>query len=185
MVEIPGFNPNEVPENDNNFELIPIGIYRAQIIDAKVEPTKSGTGDKLVLALEIVDGQYSNRRLWDNINIRNENPTAQKIGQRSLADICIQIGVNQSSVKTEDIEWKSLNIKVGIKQPTQKDKDNGYDKPKNVISYNVGIGDAIQNKAAPATQARPQATRPLTQAAGGAAKPWNTTRAKTAEDPPF
>ena len=123
----------------------------------------------LVLTLEIVDGEYTNRRLWDRLNIRNDNPDAQRIAQRALADLCLQIGVAQLR-DTDELLFKPFIVKVGVKQPTDKDKQAGYDNVKNTIRYTVGKQAPPTGKAPTGAAPRP-ATAQGKPAAG--AKPWN------------
>lgn len=172
MVALPEtFAPNEVPADDRNFEPIPVGNYNVQVIESKIEDTKSGSGQMLVLTLEILDGEYANRRLWDRLNIRNDNPDAQRIAQRALADLCLQIGVAQLR-DTDELQFKPITVKVGIRQ----DKTGQYG-PQNTVRYNVGAGGAPVGAAQPKAAAQPQGRPPQRAAQGkpaqGAAKPWN------------
>lgn len=174
MVALPEtFAPNDVPADDRNFEPIPVGNYKVQVIESKIEDTSKGTGQMLVLTLEILDGPFANRRLWDRLNVRNDSPVAQNIAQRALADLCLQIGLTQLR-DSDELHFKPFTVKVGIQHPTQKDKDAGYDNIKNTVRYNAGAGMPQGATKAP-TQPRqaPQQGRPPAQAAKGAAKPWN------------
>jgi hypothetical protein len=179
MVALPEtFSPNDVPEDERSFELIPPDNYRVQVIESKIQDTKSG--QMIVLTMEIVDGQYANRRLWENLNIRNDSPVAQQIAQTALKYLCDQIGIIQLR-DTEELHFKPLTIKVGIQQPTQKDKDAGYDQPKNTVRFNVGASPGsgtggIRPQGAPTQapqQGRPPQRSAQAQPAKGAAKPWN------------
>jgi hypothetical protein len=66
------------------FEALPFGDYTAMITDTVLKDTKSGTGQYIALTMEIIDGSYSGRKIWDNLNVKNANPTAEKIAQASL-----------------------------------------------------------------------------------------------------
>ena len=87
------FDPNSVPEDDRTFDPLPAGDYLMQVTESEIKPTKSGSGEQLILTLEVVDGPHQNRKVWDRLNIRNENADAQRIAQRALADLCLAIGV--------------------------------------------------------------------------------------------
>lgn len=173
MVALPEtFAPNDVPADDRNFEPIPVGVYKVQVIESKIEDTKSGSGQMLVLTLEILDGEYANRRLWDRLNIQNQNPQAQQIAQRALADLCLAIGITQLR-DTDELQFKPLDVKVGIRQ----DKTGQYG-PQNTVRYAVGAKTAPAAGNAAPRQAAPAARGP--SAAGGAktgAKPWNQPKA--------
>src|SRR5665213_2433339 len=113
MVALPEtFSPGDVPADDRNFEPIPVGQYKVQAIESKIEDTKSGTGQMLVLTLEVLEGPFANRRVWDRLNIRNDNPDAQRIAQRALADLCLAIGVAQLR-DTDELQFKPMTVKVG------------------------------------------------------------------------
>jgi hypothetical protein len=172
MVALPEtFAPQDVPEDDRNFEPLPVGQYKVQIIESKIEDTKSGSGQMLTLTLEVTEGEYANRRVWDRLNIRNDNPDAQRIAQRALANLCLAIGVAQLR-DTEELHFKPMMVKIGIRQ----DKTGQYG-PQNTVRYTAGkgaLGAAAQpQNRPPQAQGRPaQAARPAQgQPAGN--KPWN------------
>lgn len=123
------FEAEQIPEDDRNFDPIPAGDYLMQVIDSDVVPTKSGSGDQLVLTLEVVEGPHTNRRVWDRLNIRNQNADAQRIAQRSLADLCLAIGIS-SLRNTEDLHFHPFIGRVTI----QKDKTGEYG-PQNRVRY--------------------------------------------------
>lgn len=89
------FNAEEVEPSQSDFTPLPAGEYLAMVISSDVMPTKSGDGLKLNLTLQIIDGHYKNRLVFDLINIQNPNATAQKIGQQTLAALCHAVGVLQ------------------------------------------------------------------------------------------
>jgi hypothetical protein len=160
------FNANEVPEDDRSFEPLAAGDYTMQVIDSDIKPTKTG-GQQLVLTIEVIEGAMSGRRVWDRLNIQNQNPDAQRIAQRSLADLCLAVGI-ASLRNSEDLHFKPFVGKVTIKQ----DKTGQYG-PQNQVRYKPRGGQppaAAQRSTAPATQpsARPPAS---------GAKPWQKTGA--------
>lgn len=159
------FNANEVPEDTNSFDPLPAGDYTMQVIESEIKDTKSGTGQQLVLTLEVIEGAFSNRRVWDRLNIRNQNADAQRIAQRSLADLCLAVGI-QSLRNSEDLHFKPFLGKVKIRE----DKTGQYG-PQNTVRYKARGGMApgasqVKQTASPSTQpaAKPAAT--------GATKPW-------------
>ena len=160
------FNPAEVPEDDRSFEPLPAGDYTMQVIDSEIKATKANNGDQqLVLTLEVIDGPFSNRRVWDRLNIRNHNADAQRIAQRGLADLCLAVGI-PSLRNSEDLHFKPFTGKVAIRQ----DKTGQYG-PQNTVRYKAKGGAAPRAAGAGVTQ-RPagtqqQATKPAT-----GTKPW-------------
>ena len=77
------------------YEVLPEGIYEAVITDSRMQTTKSGTGEMLVLTLEVISGEYKGRKLWDRLNLVNPNPTAVALARQTLAHLCLAIGVHQ------------------------------------------------------------------------------------------
>jgi hypothetical protein len=166
MVDFPeDFNPNDVPEDDRSFEPIPAGDYAMQVIESDIKPTKSGSGDQLILTLEVTEGPMTNRRIWDRLNIRNQNADAQRIAQRALADLCLAVGV-ASLRNTEELHFKPFVGRVTIKQ----DKTGQYG-PQNAVRYKPRGGQPPAGKAAAQPAARPAATTQAAKPAAGA-RPW-------------
>ena len=161
------FNPNDVPEDDRSFDPIPPGDYLMQVIESEIKPTKSGSGEQLILTLEVIDGPMTNRRVWDRMNIRNQNPEAQRIAQRALADLCLAIGV-ASLTNTEQLHFKPFTGRLSIK----KDKTGQYD-PQNSVRYKPRGGQPPASKAAPQKAAPAAAPAPAAAASSPASnRPW-------------
>src|SRR5215831_2917645 len=112
MAEL-NFNASEVPEDTSSFDPLPAGDYQMQVIESEIRDTKSMTGRQLVLTLEVVSGEYTGRRVWDRLNIQNQNPTAQQIAQRALADLCEAVGFNTVH-NSEELHFKPFAARVGI-----------------------------------------------------------------------
>ena len=69
---------------ETSFEPIPIGTYTANLVDAEVKETKSGTGGYISVKFKIIDGDHEGRTFFDMFNIKNNNPTAVSIGLSQL-----------------------------------------------------------------------------------------------------
>jgi len=195
MVELSQpFIPAEIPEDERSFDPVPRGRYPMQVIESRIDDTKAGTGRIMTLTLEIIDGEYTNRRIWDRLNIENQNPDAQRIALGSLRKLCDALGIVELR-DTEELHFKPFEADVRIEE----DKSGQYG-PQNRVRY-VSEGQAAPApKSAPA---RPQAgrsgpsqgqqgrqpARPGPQAAkGGANKPWakpGQRRGNGDEDIPF
>ncbi len=173
MTTLPGkFNPADIPADDRSFEPIPAGLYKLQVVDSRLQDTKSGSGQMLVLTLDVLEGQYANRKIWDQLNIINDNPEAQRIAQRALADLCLLVGV-QSLTDSEQLHFKPFTARVTIVP----DKTGQYG-PQNRVRYTVGGAQATS--AAPKggsgfgrqpAKQQPQG-KPAAQSGAGT-KPWN------------
>ena len=160
------FDPNVIPEDDRNFDPIPAGTYRLQVIESKVEPTSTGSGELLTLTLEVIEGPFEKRRIWDRLNIVNQNPDAQRIAQRNLADLCLAIGISQLK-DTEQLHFKPFSGRVTI----QPDKSGQYG-PQNRVRYTQGNKPpAGKNAPTAITHSQGVGSKPQAQAP---ARPWGT-----------
>lgn len=175
------FNPNEVPEDDRSFDPIPAGDYQMQVIDSAVKETKTGSGEYLELTLEVMTGPSANRRLWDRLNIRNQNPDAQRIAQRALADLCLATGL-QTLRNSEDLHFRPFTARVTVaanKQTGQQENRIRYKAP------NARPAGTVQQPAQrPAQQPQQAAAASQQRPAAGAAKPWLNRPASAAPQRP-
>ncbi|KGL02748.1 DUF669 domain-containing protein [Thalassobacter sp. 16PALIMAR09] len=150
------------------YELLPAGKYRAQIVESEMRVTRNGMGQFLWLMLDILDGQHKGRKIFDQLNLVNPNPTTVEIAQRTLSAICHATGRMHVS-DSEELHLIPMTIQVKIKPPK-----NGYSES-NAIAYLPP-----ESGGAPAAAAKPAATPaapPSTQAASAppkmASAPWN------------
>jgi hypothetical protein len=87
-----GFDTGSV-EPQADFEVIPPGDVPVLIEKAEVKQTKANTGYYIALTLDVIDGPHKGRKLFDNINIANQNKQCEEIGRRTLAALGQSIGV--------------------------------------------------------------------------------------------
>jgi hypothetical protein len=117
-----GFNATEVEREEvRSFEILPPGSYRVAILDAPMRDTKKGDGRYLAAKLQILEGKYQNRYLWDNITMSNPNPTAVKIGKQRLAEICEAVEIPQPDDSSE-LCHKPLVAVVGQRKRRETDE---------------------------------------------------------------
>jgi hypothetical protein len=74
------------------YDLLPAGKYRAQIVESEIRVTKNGMGQFLWLMLDILEGVCQGRKIFDQLNLVNPNPTTVEIAQRTLSAICHATG---------------------------------------------------------------------------------------------
>ena len=79
-------------EPSTAYEVLPPGKYLAQIVNSEMRPTRDGMGQYLYLEIDILEGQYAGRKLFDRLNLSNPNPSAAEIAQRTLSSICRAVG---------------------------------------------------------------------------------------------
>ncbi|KIU33266.1 hypothetical protein SR39_13555 [Methylobacterium radiotolerans] len=172
------FNPNDVPQDERSFEPIPQGDYNCQITESEIVETRTG-GEMLKLTLEVIDGPYANRKIWDNLNIRNNNPTAQSIAHRTLADLCAACGAG-AIADSEELHFKPFVAAIKI-EPERTVGDRTYDARNGVKRYKARGGQPPVGKAPaqPAARPAPQAARP---AAAAPSRPWTNRNQPAATD---
>jgi hypothetical protein len=140
-----GFDANNV--QPNSFDVLPAGEYEAVIVSSVIQPTTKGDGRYLKLELQILNGEFQNRKLWDNLNLWNPSAKAQEIARGTLSSICRAVGVltpNDSS----DLHNKPLRIKVKV------EKSDEYGEQNKVVAY------------------KPRNAGPAPTAAPGSGTPW-------------
>ena len=146
------------------YELLPAGTYRAQIVESEMRVTKNGMGRFLWLMLDILDGEHKGRKLFDQLNLVNPNPTTVEIAQRTLSAICHATGKLQVN-DSEELHLIPLTIQVKVKPPK-----NGYGES-NAISYLPP-----ERGAAPPRSARPASDADTAAPAKMASAPWKKKR---------
>ena len=112
-MDLNGFNALEI-EPATSYEPIPADWYKAVITETEEKPTKAQTGSYLQLTIEVIEGHYQGRRVFERLNLKNPNSVAVEIAQRSLSSICRSIGVNNPQ-NSEELMDKPLMIKVAVK----------------------------------------------------------------------
>lgn len=111
-------------------ELLPDGTYCAKIAKSELKETKSRTGSYLNVQFKITEGQYANRSVFNTYNVKNDNPTAVKIGLEQLATMASFAGAPLTLSSPSDIEGYDVIIKVGTKSDSYGEKNiiKGYDR---------------------------------------------------------
>ena len=157
------------------FELYPAGKYLVQIIASEMRPTKDGRGQYLYLELDILDGQFAGRKLFDRLNLVNDNPDTVDIAKRALSSICRATG--QMQVKdSEQLHLIPLIADVRVRPPKGQYGESNSIRylPRNAAApapatrAPAAYASAPAPATAPAPQ--PQPATPVAPAAGGL--PW-------------
>lgn len=135
---------------------VPAGNYNVVIEESDVKANKSGTGSLLVYTARITDGQFAGRKIFGSINLRNQSPQAESIGQAQFSALCHAVGV---MVVNDSNQLHGVPFAVRVK--IKKDPEGQYEDRNEVTAYEK-IGGA-----APA-------------AAAGQAAPWSGQKAPAA-----
>lgn len=158
------FNANNVTPNAG-FDIIPAGTEAdAIIVKSEVKPTSNGNGGtRLELELQIINGPFQNRKLWDGLNIKNPSEKAQQIGQGTLSQICRCVNV-LTPKDTSELHDKPLKVSIGVEK-----KDDGSLK-NNIKAYKPR--HATSAPPAPAQYANSAGQPGQLQTAGAPSAPW-------------
>jgi hypothetical protein len=98
------------------FEVLPPGQYRVQIVNSEMRVTKDGLGQYLYLELDVLEGTYAGRKLYDRLNLVNANPEAVEIAQRNLSALCRAAGKMQVS-NSEQLHLIPIRVDVKVRPP--------------------------------------------------------------------
>ena len=155
-----GFNLDDIAGEDE-FMCLPAGWYAVEIKEVDVKTTKSGTGQYLKLRMDVATGDYAGRVIFTNLNVRNTNEVAEKIGRQQLGALCRAAGIPQLQ-DTDQLIGGTMEVKLSV------DKDEQYgDNDGNV--NNVKKFRSINSSEAPTPGT---ATKSPETAAGGSKPPW-------------
>lgn len=160
------FDANTVKPNEA-FEPLPAGWYNGKIIASEVKPTKANDGAYLQLEIEIIDGDYKGRKVFDRLNMwcgvnmqtGAEDPSkaqTREIAHRQLSAYCHATGV---FILQDSNQLHGIPVKIKVAVRTQE----GYD-PSNDVKAVKHIQDATPatSTTAPGFMApQPQAPAPF------------------------
>ena len=159
------FNADDLPTGSTGeYELLPEGLYSAMIAKAEVGQTKSGTGTKIDLRLDITGPAHQGRVIFAAINIRNQSAKAEEIGRQQLGEIMRAIGLPRLE-DSDQLVGGQLQIKVKVRQPSPDDVARGYTQARN----DVGGYRALAGGGLPAPVAAKATAAP---AVSSAKPPW-------------
>lgn len=163
-----------LPNTDNvdeksSYDPIPAGTYRAVVVETKQVETSKGD-PMLKVTLEVIDGQYRGRKIFDNIILAHSNPKTEEIGLRLLKQLKLAAGKPQAREETELWDVPVLAV-VRVEEGT-----DGYDDKNRVSKFKPIDGTATST--APA-ESRATATPPVhagggSQQAGGKRSSWRS-----------
>lgn len=165
------FDANAV--EPSSYDVLPPGKYLSQIVASEMRPTKDGRGQYLFLELDILEGPFAGRKLFDRLNLVNDNPDTVDIATRTLSSICRATG--QMQVKdSEQLHLIPLIVDVRVRPP------KGQYGESNAIRYlprNAGAPTTPAQRAPSAYASTPAPAAPPVQPAAPASPvpgglPW-------------
>lgn len=170
------FDPNSVEKRENNYELLPVGWYAAQIVESEIVTLASGNGQALKLTFEVLTQGYRNRKLWARLNIKHNNPTSETIAKQQLRELCESIGLASLPDSTM-LHYKPVQIRVKIrKDDTGKYEDQneiaGYKPLGGSPEHNQSIQQAVFSPPVGQPAVPPAAAQAPAANQGQAVAPW-------------
>jgi hypothetical protein len=108
------FNATSV-EPATAYEILPKGKYLCVAIASEMKATKNNTGEYLQITFEIVEGDNKGRKIFERLNIRNANKTAEDIAQRTLSALCRAVGVMQLS-DSEQLHDIPVTLEIAVEE---------------------------------------------------------------------
>jgi len=132
-------------------EPVPIDDYKVMIVQSEDFDTKSGTGVRTQLVFEIIEGPHKGRKLFENLNLINENPIAVRIARAELSAICVACGGLKPQA-TEELHHIPMIAKVGQKK--REDTGDMQNTIKKFSALNTETAAAATAPAAKAEDAR-------------------------------
>lgn len=142
------------------YQPLPEGEYIAMVVDSDIKATKAGTGTYLSLTIEIVDGEYQGRKVFENLNLDNPSQQTVEIANRTLSAICHAIG-KLNVVNSEELHNIPFMAKVGFQK---------NDPSRNEVKSYKALDGSAPVAAAPAPNATQQAAS--APAPAKKAAPW-------------
>lgn len=147
------FDASQVVPDFGGSEPVPAGWYHVMIDESEMKPTRAGDGARLSLRFTILDGQYSGRKVFTGLNLKNPNPVAQEIAYKQLSALCHAVGVIQVQ-DSQQLHGRPLKIKVKVKAA-----QGDYEASNDITAFknvNEVTGESAANGAAPWSQPQPQ-----------------------------
>jgi hypothetical protein len=161
-------------QEGNSWDVLPVGEYVAQVVEASIQQPNSGDGYHLALTWKITEGDFEGRQVWQRITYLHSSEQAQTIGRKTLKDLCVAIDVAEQVDDAEVFLFKSVRIRLGI----EKDKQGVYP-DKNRISRILPLKTKpaeTEQPAKPVTPATKAAAATAAPKGPGRPAPWHAQR---------
>lgn len=132
-----GINLKEIGESSQTTEYSPLpeGRYNVKITAAEIGKTKTSNNDMITVTYEVIEGKYTNRKLWSNFTL---TPKAYVYLYSLLKAIKSDL-IEEEDVEPEEIAKALVGGKCSIL--AQVETSNGT-KTKNVVSNFKSLDEA-------------------------------------------
>jgi hypothetical protein len=158
------YSVDTLPESQS-IEPIPSGWYTATITEASLNTTKSGTGKYIKVRYDITGPTHEGRVVFGNLNIRNANTDAERIGLQQLGELMRAIGLARVQ-DTDELIGGRCSIKVSVRE----DKTGQYGPQNDIRGWKATEGSRPPMAQPAATMPKPAQTTATAPAASS--PPW-------------
>ena len=114
MADLMGFDASKIQPNEPSTP-VPKGEYQVIIVESEKKPTAKGDGHLLNMVLQVVEGPFKGKKLYDRLNLWNKSEQAAKIAQGTLSAICRAVNV-MTPRNSEDLHNRTLTAVVDVKE---------------------------------------------------------------------
>ena len=153
MANLNGLNIDpEVQESNGVFEVLPAGKFKVAMVGDELKDNKAGTGKILEIRLQVIEGQYAQEIIKDNINITNPSAVCTAIGQGTLKRICNLCNVQFPPQETAGLMGKPMVVTLGVQEFTSNTTGK-------VLKSNTVKKYEAANTAIPANTPQPEQTQ--------------------------
>ena len=126
-------------EVSSNFGAIPEGKYLVHI--SETEEKISEAGNKyLKIHLQVLEGDYKNRILWDIVNLWHPKDNVREIAEQTMKSICNAVNVLKPEIPQE-IYHKPLRASITVEDDSQYGEQN---RVKKYLPNSVGASSKAQ-----------------------------------------
>ena len=112
-VDLTGFDAEKAASEGGSFDVLPQGDYIAQIVDS-TQKEKDG-GMTITLKLEILEGQYKGRFVWDTLGMRHSSEKWVAACRRRLGQAMMVFGITKPR-DTSEIHFKALTVSLTVRE---------------------------------------------------------------------
>lgn len=105
------FNAAEIDTTQNDFELLPTGIYRLEATAADIKQDDNDN-TQLNVAFDVVEPEeYAKRKFFVWIDLEHKDAAFQERGQKELAKLCRALEISEVE-DSDDLLFKVFTAKV-------------------------------------------------------------------------
>lgn len=110
-------------------DLVPHGVYPADVIESEWRPAKSGDGRYVQTAFQITEGEFKDRVVFDRHHVESASPATVVIAKRGFTALCAAVGLPMVDDPAR-LRNRRLFVTVGVKP-----RDRGGDLVNVVLGY--------------------------------------------------